>query len=228
MSDFISIKPSSILFFYEDIIKTPDLFILKAILNNPKYRSKFEEYLLLSPFDNLEDEILLPMICARKERNLFKWLMIKEFDYKANYEYFKNKFLNMYIQSNPFTILTDIIETYIKHPSIDKIYFFSNEYDKRIEFDIQYTFKDNENNSKIEYATGNLEKALAQFNIQMIFYPYIEEIIPLAREHKDIIFSIPNYGFNLNDEGELIGLTMEDDNIGVYPLLRNSKLQFFG
>lgn len=228
MSDFISIKPSSILFFYEDIIKSPDLFILKSILNNRKYRSKFEEYLLLSPFDNLEDEILLPMICARKEKNLFKWLMIKEFDYKANYEYFKNKFLNMYIQSNPFTILTDIIETYIKHPSIDKIYFFSNEYDKRIEFDIQYTFKDNENNSKIEYATGNLEKALAQFNIQMIFYPYIEEIIPLAREHKDIIFSIPNYGFNLNDEGELIGLTMEDDNIGVYPLLRNSKLQFFG
>lgn len=228
MSDFISIKPSSILFFYEDIIKSPDLFILKSILNNRKYRSKFEEYLLLSPFDNLEDEILLPMICSRKERNLFKWLMIKEFDYKANYEYFKNKFLNMYIQSNPFTILTDIIETYIKHPSIDKIYFFSNEYDKRIEFDIQYTFKDNENNSKIEYATGNLEKALTQFNIQMIFYPYIEEIIPLAREHKDIIFSIPNYGFNLNDEGELIGLTMEDDNIGVYPLLRNSKLQFFG
>ena len=228
MSDFISIKPSSILFFYEDIIKSPDLFILKSILNNRKYRSKFEEYLLLSPFDNLEDEILLPMICSRKERNLFKWLMIKEFDYKANYEYFKNKFLNMYIQSNPFTILTDIIETYIKHPSIDKIYFFSNEYDKRIEFDIQYTFKDNENNGKVEYATGNLEKALAQFNIQMIFYPYIEEIIPLAREHKDIIFSIPNYGFNLNDEGELIGLTMEDDNIGVYPLLRNSKLQFFG
>lgn len=228
MKEYTPIEASNILFFYENIIKTPDLFIIKAIVNTPKYRKKFEEYLLLETFDNMDDDILLPLICSRKEKNLFKWLMIKEFDYEANYNYFKNKFLNMYIQTNPFTMLNDIDDKFIKHPAIEKVFFFSDEYDKRIDFDIQFNYKDNDNKSKVDYVTGNLEKALVKLEIKMVFYPYLDDILPIARKHKDIIFSIPNYGFNLNDEDELNGLTMEDNNIGVYPLLRNSKLKFFG
>ena len=73
------------------------------------------------------------------------------------------------------------------------------------------------------------ESSIEKFNIEAVFYPYNDEKLrSLARKHRDIIFSVPNYGFNMENGYRLKDLVDGDNNIGFYPLLRHSKDLYFG
>ena len=220
----INVKYSSILINYDDCIKCGDFFIFEMIKTH--YREQFKNFISLKILDLMDTEPNFKLIYfSRLEQNPFKWLSITEFDYEDNYNYFKKKYKNMYINSDSLDLAKDVVE-FLKSYLIKDIYFYSKEYDERIDFDILSLFN---SNPKIKYVTGDLDAAIDKFNIEAVFYPYMdEELIKLARKNKHVIFSIPNYGFNMQDSSNLRLVTDDDENIGFYPVLKNKKPLFFG
>lgn len=220
----MDVKYSSILIHYDNCIKTGDIFLLRQIKNN--FAEKFKEFLnmdILNLLDN--DENFPALLFARNEINPLKWLAIKEFDYDANYNFFKSKYKEMYVKGDSFDLAVDVNE-FMKSYFIKNIYFYSEKYDNRIDFDYQFTYNQN---PKLSYITGDMESSIEKFNIKAVFYPYNDEKLrSLARKHRDIIFSVPNYGFNMENGYRLKDLVDGDNNIGFYPLLRHSKDLYFG
>ena len=220
----MDIKYSSLLIYYDNCIKTGDLFLMKEIKN--RFYDKYKEYINIDILNLMDtDENFNTLFFSREEINPLKWLAIKEFDYDANYKYLKNKYQNLYIQGDSFDLATDV-EEFFKSYFIKNIYFYSEEYDKRIDFDYQTLYKQN---PKASYVTGDLESVIEKFSIEAVFYPYnTKEIRDIASHHRDILFFFPNYGFNMENGMMLKDLTDEDNNIGFYPLLRHTKPLFFG
>lgn len=220
----MDIKFSSILIYYDNCIKTGDIFLLRKI--KEEFSSKFNKYINMDILNLIDkDENFNTMVFSRNEINPLKWLAISEFDYDANYKYLKNKFKDLYIKGDSFDLAKDV-EEFFKSYFIKNVYFYSEIYDNRIDFDYQFIYNQN---GKASYVTGDLEQVINRFSIEAVFYPYNTEYIrDIARRHRDIIFSIPNYGFNMENGYKLKDLTDDDNNIGFYPLLRHTKPIFFG
>ena len=219
----IPLKPSNILIYYDGIIKSGDHFILKTIYNN--FYDKFKEYIQI-PSDVNNDNFIY-FLYSRGEENIFKWLSIKEFDYEENYNYFKSKYLNMYLDSKPLAIYNNLKE-FAGGYCVKNLVIYSNEYDKRIEFDIRSLFHKTPYENKVIYATGDDYNMIDEYSPDIVFYPNIERILNIARENRQIAFAIPTYGFNITSDGSLKGLTGEDINIGTFPGIKTDKVIFFG
>src|SRR5574344_666010 len=89
------IKPGTILVEFDNIIKTGDLFILRNIVNS--YSDKFSKYIDLTGIATMSDLAYLPILIARNDKNIFKWLAKTEFDYDKNYDDFYHKYRDMYV-----------------------------------------------------------------------------------------------------------------------------------
>ena len=220
----MTVKFSNILINYDDCVKCSDFFLFEMIIDH--YRDSFKNFISVDLLDLMDTEPNFKLIYfSRTIYNPFQWMAITDFDYDGNYEYFHKKYKNMYIESYSLDLCQDIIE-FTKSYMIKNIYIYSKEYDKRIDFDYQYTFN---KNPKLQYVTGNLDDVIDKCSIEAVFYPVInDEILQLARKNKHVIFSIPNYGFNMQDPVTLKGITDTDENIGFYPIMKNAKPLFFG
>ena len=190
------------------------------------YADKFKDYINLDLLYNLDDDALRLLCISRNVINPLQWLAKKEFNYDKNYEYFKGKYRNMYASSPEFSIAENIrrfIHTYF----IEKVYIYSRKYDERIAFEIKSLFG---SSSKLVYAAGTISAVIDKFEPELVFYPYAEEIIPVARANTGIVFAIPNYGFNIADDdvGGIKGSSDIDKNLGMYPLIRGKKEFFAG
>ena len=215
-------KSSKLLIAYDEVMKMPGLYVLKKIRD--QYEDRFEPFIRTELLGEISDKDLPYIYASRPIQNPLEWLAITEFDYKSNYESLLGRFKTMYIETE-FNDLANHIEYFLKAFFITDVYFWSPGYDKRIDFDIHSRFSDKENFNKIAYVTGPIDKCLIELGVDMIFYPYAtEDILKLAREHKDVIFAFPNYGFNIGDsEGFVKGQLKTDDNIGIYPVFQNEK-----
>lgn len=223
MGTAIPLKRSSILIHYDDIIKSTDLFILRIVAE--KYYDQFKDYIDIDFYKDISDDDLKYIIFSRTERNIFKWLRKKEFDYEANYTYFKNKYKNIFISALTLDMYNNV-HTFEKAYFINNIVFYSREYDPRIEFDIQSNFL----GEKFLYVTGPLQKVINTYEIESVHYPYLDESIKeIIMNNKDVFFLIPNYGFNMDDNtGLLKGIPLSVDNAVSYPLIRNTEPKYFG
>ena len=215
-------KSSKLLIAYDEIMKMPGLYVLKKIRDN--YVDKFEPFIRTELLSEISDKDLQYIYAARPIYNPLQWLAITEFDYEANYESMLGRFKTMYIETE-FTDLASHIEYFLKAFFITDLYFWSPGYDKRIDFDIHSKFSDKENFNKVAYVTGPIDKCIAELGVDMVFYPYAtDDMLKLAREHKEVIFAFPNYGFNIGDrDGFVKGQHKDDDNIGIYPVFQNEK-----
>lgn len=215
---------TKILINYDEIIKPSGLFIIRTIRDN--YFNQFSKYLNLAEIKELSEEDLEIFYVSRNTINPFEWLQISEFDIEKNYEYFYNKYKNMYISTKPFQIMK-AIQTYISSYFITNVYFYSKQYDKRIDFEVASIKNGNKNERKIIYITGNLNNVIDDINPNVVFYPYLDEIYESTiKKYREIVFAIPRYGYNFkNDSNQL---TDEDINIGFYPVIQLAKPKYFG
>ena len=219
----IPLNPSNILIYYDNIIKSGDHFILKTIYNN--FYDKFKEFIKI-PADVNSDNFDY-FLYSRGEENIFKWLAIKEFDYEANYNYFKKKYLNMYLDSKPLALYHNLKEFAAAY-CVKYLVIYSHDYDKRIEFDIRTLFRETPYDKKVLYVTGDDYAVIDEYSPDLVFYPNIEKITNIVRENRQIAFAIPTYGYNITSDGTLKGLTKEDVNVGVFPGIKSDKVIFFG
>lgn len=208
----------TILIFYDEIMKNIGLSVLKVI--NRKYKKQFGPLLNLDLF-KFPDKDLIYLYSARIKKNPLEWIATQEFDYELNYENIRNKFDDLYIFTPP-TNFAKKVDKFLDEFSVKKIIFVSEEYDNRIDFDIQHTYHENKNFWKIEYVTGSMVGILKEYTPDIIFYPYLDEnILSLAKEYPKIVFAFPNYGFNTLE-------TKDANNIGFFPAIIQSGPVFLG
>ena len=218
----MEMHPSTILIHYDNIIKCGDLFILRNI--QKKYREKFEKYLDFEYLDGLDDQSFWPVYCARDTENPFKWLMKSKFDYESNYKYFKKKYINMYDAVKPMNIVDPTIKRLLVAYFVTRIGFYMEEHDDRIVYDLYKQFGEN---SKIDIISDcSIDIAIKDYHPNAVFYPYLDKILPTARENRNCGFIIPNYGFNISELGVLKGLDDTDVNLGVYPVASAESIYF--
>ena len=222
----MDVQPSSLLFAYDEVIKQPGLYILRMIRD--KYPDKFREYINIDTLLEISDKDLPYIYAARDKVNPLEWLAVKEFDYEKNYMSLRNRVKEMYIEM-PTTTLFNHMDMYLKAFFITKVYFWTREYDKRVDFDIQSQYIETAYINKVQYVTGPFDKCVNQLKIDIAFYPFLtDEVWGFIRNKPDTFFAIPNYAFNLQNPNTPKGLTEDDDNIGIYPIIEQSKPYFLG
>ena len=216
----IQMEPSAVLIHYDEIVKLGGLFVLQIIRDN--YADKMKNYIDIDFLRNTSDEDLFYLYLARTIYNPLEWLAIKEFNYEKNYEFFWKKYKNMFISARA-TDIKKTIDNLVDAYFINTIYIYSREYDARIDFDSQSMVQNVIHREKLKYVTGKLSAVLDKMNPDLVFYPNIMDIIELARLHRDIAFAIPNMAYNLTDNGEILGIDKNDNNIGIYPVIQTAK-----
>ena len=112
---------------------------------------------------------------------------------------------------------------------IDHVYFYSETYDKRIDFDIAALKNETSNDNKVSYIVGDLNSVIDEVSPNVIFHPYLNQIYEnTIKTHREIIFSIPTFGYNFNENSVVNKFTDSDSNIGFYPIIQLDKPIYFG
>ena len=211
----IDMTESSLLICYEEIIKQPGLYIVEQIRKNPP--ESFKDYIDLETLQEVSDKDLPFLYNIRSHYNPLRWLATSTFDWDKEYEKLYNRDKLMYI-SSPYTDFHEGVEQYLKAFFISKIYFWSRYYDKRIDFDIQSEYNNRDHSDKVEYITGPLDATIDELEVDMVFYPELNDSIwELIRENRNIVFAFPSHPFNMANEDTLIGQTSKDENVGFFP-----------
>jgi hypothetical protein len=218
----MQLETSKILIHFDNVIKSGDLFILRTIQHT--YAEKFKEFIDLDFLKGIDDDALELLLISRRIVNPLEWLKIKEFNYKKNYDYFKKKYKNMYVSSRRFPMIDDV-HAFLKTYFIEQIIFCSEKYDDRIAFEIKSLYGDNK---KIIYAGGKIDAIIDKMEPETVFYPYVDDIIPIAKKNPQIIFAIPAYGFNFDEEDKFKVKDDKLENIGYYSVLKGKHELYFG
>ena len=222
----MDIKTSKLLIAYNEVIKQPGLYILRKIRD--EYMEKFKPYINTELLAEISDKDLPYIYAARNVINPLQWLAITEFDYEANYNSLAKRFKTMYIESEP-TTLNQHMTHFLKAFFITDLCFWTEEYDKRVDFDIQSTYNNTDFSEKVKYVTGPLDGCIRDIHPDVVFYPYItDDMWKLSRDNKDIVFIYPTYLFNVTTKGILHGQPDDEDNVGTYPIIQSSTAHFMG
>lgn len=202
MNEFTK-KPEIIFIVYDEVIKSPYPFILNLI--KKELRPYYEDYLDLSILDKMDSDNIMRFCIQRHEKNIFRMLAKKEFDYDEALKDIVNKFDDLYINCDLLSIGKSI--EFIKYQKFtEKIYIYTPEYDKRIHFDIQSTFQDM---NKINYVTGPFYDVIS--SLDGVTSYILNDILDLSTllaldKTKYTNILVANYGYNysLTDDNKLV------------------------
>ena len=222
------IKKSDVFVVFDKVIKDPDFFIIKHVMKN---YDKYIPYLHLEQFVGYPDEIIYRMVISRTEKDLFKWLMKKEFNYQESYNYIYNKYKNMY---NICTLLNIGKSIYNLSSSylIDNIYVWNEKYDKRQSLELASLYV-SDTPKNIVYCEGPYFEVLNNLpNVHTIFDWDVDRVTEVIESRADIIFGIPRYGFNYEyREDDSLILKNELDkykNVGTYDIQELKIPSYYG
>jgi hypothetical protein len=196
---------------YDEIIKNIYPYLLRQIIT--KYQKQYKEFIDIESFVNLDDKNLLRLVIQRSDKNLLRYLSLKSFDYDGALTDLKNKFNEMYINS-PLLIFGQSINFLLSQKFTKKIYIYTPNYDKRIHFDIQMTYK---NMDVINYVTGDFTEVVQ--SLDGITTWVLNDVIDITTliefkktEYTNIL--VLNSGFNYTkDEDDKLVLRINIDDI---------------
>lgn len=203
---------------YINVIKCPDIFILKHIRD--KLSHLYESFIDIPRLKKMSDEDIELFILRMENENIFENLKIKEFDTEKAYEDIYKKFTDLFIHSKLLKI-GNLIQYLATNKFAKKIYFYTEKYDERIDIDIQIEFQNFKN---IEYVYGDFSDVLGsiiqptsyilnnQWNISTI--DYFKKI-----QFTDIILSQYKYNLELRGDEHMPKLMIES-------LLENNVFKF--
>lgn len=221
----MKIDKANILIVYDNVLKSPDPFILKSI--RTKYREEFKDFLDIGFLDSLmDDDALFYITMCRNKKNPLEWLAKKPFDYEKFYEKMKKKNVNLYNNSRPL-IQYRAFQNFSKAYCIDKVYVWNPYYDKRQHYDINEVLLEHDN---VQYCVSeNLIDTINEIGNLNIVYDWdidrIGEIIK-ADNNPSIFFGIAAYGFNLNN-GILKNGLSEYPNVGSFPVIEDTTKELY-
>ena len=190
--------PATVFCVYEEVMRDPNFFLINKILNTKKLREQFEEYLNLSIFDEQSEDRVKVLILNRTEKNIFKWLAKKKFDFDYNYNLLKDKFKTLYEES-PALDMYRALGRMVSEPFLKCMYIYHPTQDKRIMYDIVTTFgKDNKD--KVKFVTGPYLDVIEAIGPDINLYVDNDanRIAPLLHmeERRYNTFMVAQYGYN--------------------------------
>jgi hypothetical protein len=218
MENLLTPSTANILFVYDNVLKSPDAFILKKVAT--EYRDRFEGFIDFSLIDTNTPESLLLHLVRRNEKNPLKWLATQEFDYDKLYNQLHQGFSNMYRDAERLRLYNRLYSLAASY-CIEHIYIWNPEYDVRQQFDLDDILHEN----KVEYVVNpDLGQTILDIGEVNIVYDWdAERVWELVRTDKydDTFFGIAGYPFNFEkDEPDyLIHRLWERSNIAFYPIL---------
>lgn len=193
-------KRDEILFIeYNEVIKSPSLFMLKLIRDQLK--DIYKDFIWVDFLENKSDEELEIYLLQRKNKNIFLDLAKRSFNYEKTYDDLYNKYDDMFLKM-PLMKIGNTIDFLVAQKFNKKIYFYSEKYDPRIELDIKYSFKDL---SKIEYVYGDLGEVLEEIEQPTTYMLHdiwtLPRLVMLQKtELTDIVCARYPYNLKYNEE----------------------------
>lgn len=191
---------------FKDVIKTPDIAVLKALLN-PDMKQNFSNVVDYTRFEFMNDDNLLRLCIQRTHKNILKYLSIDgvEFDYDKMYNLI---YKNLEDKFTPYPCLrmVEVMALAISTSNISTLYIYSDEYDEEIENEIGVIF--NANAGKVTYIHGDLYKSIQGKDIGLFVLADLEDVNKLNDlgliTNKEVL--VANYGYNytLDDNGNLV------------------------
>ena len=197
--------PEVVFVTYDGVVKDYRPFLLKQIASNPKMLEVYKNYIDTALITTLTDKQLnfLPVIST--SRNILEYISIKKFNYDKSLNDLYQMFPNIYSDSELLP-LGNSINILRRQKFTSKIFIYTEEYDKRIHFDIQDNFSDM---STIEYISGPFEDVINSITETITTYilndiKLVDKLIELNRI-KETQVLISDTGYNYKDNnGELI------------------------
>lgn len=189
---------------YRDIIKTPDIALLKA-LKDDCLKEQFKDIIDYTKFEFMNDPNLMRLILQRTDMNIFRYLgKIPNYDYDKLYDLIYSTVNSKYVEYRSLFLVKPIINI-VSNQFINKIYFYTEKYEEDVRIDIGKTFTNNV--EKIEYVYGNIHDVLSIRDVDLYIINDIMIINKLIASHK--IFNkevlLPIYGYNYTiEEGNLV------------------------
>ncbi len=201
---------------YEDIVKTIDPFILKAIKNNQILSESFKNIIRLDDFKDLDDNNLLRLCIQRTNQNILEYLAKGKFDYDETYKTLKYSpsFFDIYKESELLEMGKNI-QLMLNQKFTEKIYIYTEEYDIRVHLDIQETYN---NMEKINYVWGDFTKALQDLEgITTIIINNVDYMFDIIQSGKSdyTTVMIPMYGYNYVEieDNDLLELRLDLESL---------------
>lgn len=195
----------SIFLVFDDIIKTPSLAVLKALLN-PKMKQNFSEIIDYTRFEFMNDDNLLRLCIQRSDKNILRYLgLVEGFDYDKMYSLIHDNIEDRFTPC-PSLKMVNAIAIAMSTPQIGNVYIYSEKFDEQIETHIGAIF--NSNRNKLRYVYGDIAKAVSGKDITLFILPDLDYVNTLEElgclKGKEVL--VPNYGYNftLDDEGHLV------------------------
>lgn len=190
---------ANLLFVYDNVIKSPDPFILKLAAN--KYSKKLEDFMYLElPYTSTLPAITQRCV-MRTIKNPIEWLAKKKFDYDKLYNELKAKSIRLY-EDSIYLRSMDTISIFLKSYCIGKIYVWNDTYDKRQLYDLSgYIDK---SNGKMEYVVApTLQQAIDTIgNVHVVYDWDVDRVAEMVNAgiNDDILFAVADYPFNFEPD----------------------------
>ena len=222
----LKIEKANVLMVYDNVLKSPDPYILNSIRKN--YREEFKDFMDLDLLDSLGDyESLFYLTMCRTKKNPLEWMAKKPFDYDKFYNKMKKKSKTLYYDSKPL-FQYKAFKSFSRAYLIDQIYVWNPYYDKRQHFDINEILKDRSN---VQYCVSeNLVDTIDRIGDLNIVYDWdLDRIAPIIKSgnYPEIFFAIAGFGFNKNEDGSLKEGLNEYENVGVFPTIERPDRDLF-
>lgn len=193
-------RPEIIFMDYNEVIKSPTLFMINMIRG--PLAKVYNKFINVEYLQSLTPEEIDIYLLQRKNKNIFQDLAITEFNYEKAYNDLYKKFDDMYLRI-PLMKIGETIDYLVNHKFTKIVYFYSAEYDPRIQIDINYSFKDT---SKIKYVWGDLTDVLNKIEQPTSYFLNDAWTIPqlvFAKKTELTDILCARYAFNLKYNEEL-------------------------
>ena len=223
------VTSANILYVYDNVIKSPDAYILK--MAGSKYASKLENFMYLDLPNSTTLETLTARLLDRTVKNPIEWLAKKSFDYDKIYNQLKTKSVRCY-EDSIYLRSFDAIRAFLKSYCIGNIYIWNDNPDDRQMYDLAGLM--DEAKGKVQYVTSpDLRKAIdAIGNLNIVYDWDIERVRDIVSTglYDNILFAVADYPFNFERENPtLLKYKMLDyENVRTFSVDSNKDLPYYG
>lgn len=223
----LQIETANVLFVYDNVLKSPDPFIVNAV--KTKYRKDFQDFLDFTLVDTIEDmDALSYAVLSRTVKNPLEWIAKKPFDYDKFCTRLKKKSKSLYFEAMELYQYRTL-QVFSRSYCINNIYIWNPYYDIRQHADLQDIISENQN---IQYCVSeNLVSCLDEIgDINLVYDWDIDRVKKILDEgnHNHIFFAVAAYPYNL-ENGNLKYDLDKHDNVGKFPAIKKpTKDIFFG
>jgi hypothetical protein len=197
------VRPEIIFINYDEIIKSPYPYLLNKI--DTTLRQFYEPFLDVDKFKGLNLDNLLRFCTQRTDKQLFRYLSKVDFDVDGALKELKDRYMDLYDKS-PLLSMGESIKMLLTQKFTEKIYIYSEIYDRRIHLDIQTLYNDME---RVNYVCGNFKEVIQSLDGITSYIvndiDYIHDIFEAKKaDYTHIMLASYAYNYAMNeDESDL-------------------------